>query len=149
MFKKGLLFAVMLTMLTGCGVASTIWKSIKDTYKPYEFLGTDGDKVLVKFVFDSPSSTSVWLAGAFNNWASSASAPKYPEASLDVSPIIPMTIDATTGYWTVTLALKPGRYQYKYVLDAGRVWAPDPNTEHVDDNYGGFNSIIVVIAPNE
>lgn len=147
MKRKLLILPLLMILLSSCGVFSTIWDSIKDRYKPFEFIGTEGDRVLVKFVFDSPSSTEIWLAGAFNNWASSSSSPRYPEASMDLNPVIPMTIDPATGFWTVTVPLKPGRYQYKYVLDAGRVWSPDPNTEHVPDGFGGDNSIIVVIAP--
>ncbi len=140
---------LLIGLLGSCGVFKTVWDSIKDRYKPYEFIGMEGDKVLVKFVFDSPSANEVWLAGQFNNWASSTSSPRYPGAGLDQNPVIPMVRDAATGFWTMTLPLNPGRYQYKYVLDAGRVWQPDPNTEHVPDGFGGDNSIIVVVASGE
>ncbi len=134
---------------SGCAVFKTVWGSIKDRYKPFEFVGMDGDKVLVKFVFDSPSATTVWLAGQFNNWANGENVPKYPDVSLSQGAVIDMKKDSKTGYWTVTIPLAPGRYQYKYVLDAGRVWQPDPNTEHVDDGFGGYNSIIVVVSQSK
>lgn len=145
MFLGVLVFASML-MFSGCEFFNTIWGSIKDRYKPFEFVGQDGDKVLVKFVFDSPSANSIWLAGAFNNWANGESLPRYPQVELSQGAVIDMKIDPGTGYWTTVIPLAPGRYQYKYVLDSGRVWSADPNTEHVDDGFGGHNSIIVVIA---
>jgi len=126
-----------------------IWDSIKDRYKPYEFIGMEGDKVIVKFTFDNPSANEVWLAGQFNGWTADKSKPKYDinTHGSDLSgKLIIMNRDPKTDYWTTTILLAPGRYQYKYVLDAGRVWEQDQNTDQVDDGYGGKNSIIVVIA---
>ncbi len=144
--KKIILFLAAFAFLSSCTLGKTIWNSIRDRYKPYEQVGTDGDKVMVKFVFDSPSSKVVWLAGAFNNWANGESAPRYPDVELSQGAVIDLSIDEKTGYWTTIIPLAPGRYQYKYVLDSGRVWSEDPNTDHVDDGFGGKNSIITVIA---
>jgi hypothetical protein len=45
--------------------------------------------------------------------------------------------------WYVVLRLKPGRYQYKFVVDG--TWMADPeNNLKQADNYGGFNSVAVV-----
>ena len=139
-----ILGGVFLSFGSGCIVAETMWNSIKDRYTPYECVGAEGDKVLVKFVFDSPSSGAVWLAGQFNGWRADVNAPRYPQVPVDQG-VIAMHIDEKTGYWTITIPLSPGRYQYKMVLDEGRVWEPDANTEQTDDNYGGKNSIIIVI----
>jgi 1,4-alpha-glucan branching enzyme len=140
-----ILSALTVLFFSSCAVMGTIWDSIKDRYQPYEFVGEEGDRVLVKFVYDSPSASTVWLAGQFNNWTSDRNAPRFPNAPLEQS-VIEMKIDERTGYWTATVPLAPGRYQYKMVLDEGRVWQEDPNTEHVPDGFGGRNSIIVVVA---
>jgi 1,4-alpha-glucan branching enzyme len=48
------------------------------------------------------------------------------------------------GSWTLTKALSPGRYQYKFVVD-GSNWKEDPNAkETTDDGYGGKNAVMVV-----
>ena len=145
-----LILSAML-MLTSCGgnipILSPIWNSIKDRYKPFEMIGKEGEKVICRFIFDAPSANEVWLAGSFNAWCSDKNAPKYPDADFtQTKAVIPLIRDAKTGYWTAIIPLAPGRYQYKYVLDSGRVWSPDNNTEQVDDGYGGKNSIIIVIA---
>jgi 1,4-alpha-glucan branching enzyme len=137
--------AVSVFFFSSCAVMGTVWESIKDRYQPYEFVGEEGDRVLVKFVFDSPSASTVWLAGQFNGWRDDRNAPRFPNAPLEQS-VIEMKVDERTGYWTATIPLAPGRYEYKMVLDEGRVWQEDPNTEHVPDNHGGRNSIIVVAA---
>ncbi len=56
-----------------------------------------------------------------------------------------MSDDDGDGVWTVTLALEPGRYEYKFVVDGGASWEPDDgNPESVGDNHGGENSVLVV-----
>ncbi len=138
-----LLLIMMAVFLNSCLILDVV----KDRYKPYRFVGEDGDKVLVEFVFDSASARTVWLAGSFNSWASDKNKPAYPAVTLSEGARIPMTVDAKTGYWVVTVPLSPGRYQYKYVLDEGTLWAEDPNTpEHVPDGFGGNNSVIVVVS---
>jgi 1,4-alpha-glucan branching enzyme len=141
----GLLLVVIGFGLGGC-ITDTFWDSIKDRYKPYEFVGVDGDKVLVKFTFDAPSATDVWLSGTFNNWCASASSPKYPDVPLANNVLVKMKQDPKSKYWITTLPLATGRYLYKYVLDAGRVWEQDQNTDTVDDGFGGKNSVIIVIS---
>ncbi|MCC6348195.1 MAG: hypothetical protein IT347_01215 [Candidatus Eisenbacteria bacterium] len=83
----------------------------------------------VVFRFTGAANT-VNLAGEFNAWSTSAD---------------PMT-KAPDGSFTLTKALAPGRYAYKFVVD-GTQWKEDPNAaEFVDDGYGGKNSVVVVGA---
>ena len=148
-YKKLPLFLIagfiMVSLFSGC-LLTTIWDSIKDRYKPFEFVGAEDDKVLVKFTFDSPSASEVWLSGSFNGWTASKSASKFPDVPVGNNVLISLKMDPKTKYWNVTVPLAPGRYQYKYVLDAGRVWQQDQNTDTVDDGFGGKNSIIIVIS---
>ncbi len=81
----------------------------------------------VVFKYAGPGNT-VHLAGEFNSWSTSAD---------------PLTKGAD-GTFTLTKALAPGKYAYKFVIDGG-TWKEDPNaTESVDDGYGGKNSLVVV-----
>ena len=71
------------------------------------------------------------LAGDFNNWR----ARDYP-------------FERSGDSILVQLPLKPGRYEYKLVLN-GDQWIADPAAgDFVMDPYGGRNSILTVQAPN-
>ena len=81
----------------------------------------------VVFEADLPSAGQVFIAGAFNDWSPSADALTKGE----------------DGLWRVTLKLKPGKYEYKFVVDGQ--WMEDPaNPDKVPDPYGGNNSIVTV-----
>jgi glycosidase len=72
---------------------------------------------------------SVSLAGSFNGWN--------PRAE-------PMSGPDEKGTWQAATVLGPGKYQYKFVLDGER-WVHDPlNREKIDDNYGGYNSVLLL-----
>jgi glycosidase len=67
---------------------------------------------------------SVQLAGEFNGWV-----PSRTELKLE------------NGNWVGNILLNPGRYQYQLVRDG--LWTTDPaNKDSVDNNNGGFNSIL-------
>jgi alpha-amylase/alpha-mannosidase (GH57 family) len=84
----------------------------------------------VLFTFDAPGAERVTIAGEFNAWAPAASQMARAEGST----------------WRIVLVLKPGRYEYKFVVD-GSDWHADPdNPLSVPDPYGGRNSFIVVRA---
>lgn len=132
------LMMICLFILSGCSV----WRSIKDRYQPFIIYPEESQgKKKVKFIFDSPSSKTVVLAGQFNNWT-------YEKAKVSenetVNVVIEMEKNKQTGFWEKIIYLAPGKYQYKYVLDGG-TWKYDQNTlEKTDDGFGGYNSIIIV-----
>lgn len=69
---------------------------------------------------------SVYLAGPFNNWSTSAT---------------PMTAGADGRTWTTTVLLAPGEQQYKFVLN-GSEWITDPNAaKNVTVSGGYLNSV--------
>ncbi|MFA4864365.1 MAG: alpha-amylase family glycosyl hydrolase, partial [Bacteroidales bacterium] len=69
---------------------------------------------------------SVRLAAEFNGWT-----PTRTQLKLE------------NGNWTGTFPLNPGRYQYQVVTDDH--WRLDPaNPDSVDNNAGGFNSVMKV-----
>jgi ABC-type transport system substrate-binding protein len=83
----------------------------------------------VEFTYIDPDASRVNLVGDFNNWSATAD-PLYDREG--------------TGRWTIRIPLKPGRYQYKFLVD-GKKWQPDLSNPHeVDDGFGGLNSVIEV-----
>ncbi|MEY2429670.1 MAG: hypothetical protein QOJ40_2555 [Verrucomicrobiota bacterium] len=73
-----------------------------------------------------PGAKTVCVAGSFNEWRPE----KMPLVSLG------------NGRWAGDLTVKPGRYEYLFVVDGQ--WLPDPNAkENVQNPYGGKNSVLV------
>ena len=88
-------------------------------------LVTEEGKVTLQLV--KPGASQVLVAGSFNSWR--------PEAS----PLRPLG----NGRWSGELDVKPGKYEYLFVVDGN--WIPDPNaTESVPDPFGGLNSVLTV-----
>lgn len=81
----------------------------------------------VQLEFTNPSATTVCLAGTFNEWR--------PEAT-------PM-VALGNGRWVKQLALPPGQYEYRLVVDGE--WMCDPLARTTTPNpFGGFNSVLNV-----
>ena len=81
----------------------------------------------VHFELFSPGARQVCIAGTFNNWR--------PETGR-MSP-------EADGKWVRNVALKPGTYEYRFVVDGK--WEPDPNADHTVMNpYGERNSLLTV-----
>lgn len=85
-------------------------------------------KVFVRLVLLQPGARSVSVAGDFNGWNPSQT-----------------KLDRTEGgMWTATIALKPGRYQYMFVID-GKQWIADPlAVEGTGDGFGSQNAVLDV-----
>ncbi|RKX51470.1 MAG: hypothetical protein DRP50_08815, partial [Thermotoga sp.] len=82
---------------------------------------------MVSFYYDNSSAKSVYLAGTFNDWD--------PKA-------IPMKNE--NGEWFVQLKLKPGVYEYRFVVD-GTKWVEDPDAwGRIESGLGGYNSVFVL-----
>jgi 1,4-alpha-glucan branching enzyme len=85
--------------------------------------------VNVGFALFEPDATQVSLCGDFNVWASGATPMKQHDG----------------GHWETTVALAPGRYEYKFLVDGH--WIPDPLAHgHVWNQHGTLNSVIEVRA---
>lgn len=84
--------------------------------------------VLVRLVLLQPDAQSVSVAGDFNGWNPS-------QTPLERS---------DGGVWTATIPLKPGRYQYMFVID-GKQWIADPlAVEEATDGFGARNAVLDV-----
>jgi hypothetical protein len=82
-----------------------------------------------EFILKAPEAKQVLVCGEFNNWQ--------PEAA-------PMKRRAD-GTWETSLTLRPGRYQYKFVVDGN--WIHDPNAKmNVPNEHHSLNSVIEVRA---
>ena len=78
------------------------------------------------FKIFSPHARNVSVAGDFNSWDSGALSAKKD----------------SKGNWAVKIDLKPGRYEYKFVVDGS--WITDPATGAVTNIYGSQNSVVEV-----
>jgi 1,4-alpha-glucan branching enzyme len=82
----------------------------------------------IEFTYEDPEAGKVYLAGEFNEWSPTATKMEKDDQ----------------GTWRVKIMLKPGKYEYKFVVDDAN-WVEDPlNPETVSDPYGGQNSVITV-----
>lgn len=76
----------------------------------------------------------VYAVGTFNNWLLWDKTKKMADKKGD-------------GVYSITLRLKPGRYEYKFFLVTGGKgdWTEDvQNAEKVPNSMGTFNSVLVV-----
>ena len=83
------------------------------------------ETVNVVFRVFQPRARRVSVCGEFNGWS--------PEAN-------PMELQGE-GRWQTVVALKPGQYQYKFVIDGE--WMPDPEAkQNVFNPFGTLNSMV-------
>lgn len=76
----------------------------------------------VRFQCVAPGAQRVFLAGTFNAWDAAAA---------------PMQADQF-GDWHVAMELSPGRYEYKYIVDAE--WCCEPGI--ADGHYVGEGTVL-------
>ncbi|MDD5166621.1 MAG: glycogen-binding domain-containing protein [Candidatus Omnitrophica bacterium] len=80
-----------------------------------------------EFKLYAPKAKKVSLVGTFNNWNTKGLLGKKD----------------SKGNWTVKASLKPGRYEYKFLVDGS--WWNDPSCSNVVANaFGSQNSIVEV-----
>lgn len=86
----------------------------------------------VHVVFRAPTATHVSVVGDFNAWDTHSDA---------------MSRDPVTGLWSHTLALRPGRHVYAFVIDDS-VWMRDPRSPEASDaDFGRPGSVLLVGQP--
>jgi len=91
--------------------------------------GAADENISFKWVF--PNAKQVCIAGSFNHWQPTATPLK----------------NCGDGNWLLELALKPGRYEYRFVVDGK--WMDDPLSYSSSPNpFGGHNSVLVVNVRN-
>lgn len=86
-----------------------------------------GAPPVVALKLRAPAAKEVFVAGSFNGWQVGAT---------------PLRL-AQGGEWLGELKLKPGRYEYLFIVDG--TWLPDPAASEVAPNpFGGWNSVLSV-----
>jgi len=117
---------VVLAVAAGFGVARTI-----DSRAPVPSPAAGATPVMVRLVVLQPEARSVHAVGDFNGW----------------DPMRTSLQQVSSGVWSVTLPLTPGRYEYMFVVD-GQRWVGDPAAvEQADDGFGSRNAVLEVLPP--
>jgi 1,4-alpha-glucan branching enzyme len=113
-----------LVAMSGCGGGVPAWEGGERPEEEPQFV--EGG---VQFSIIETDAKTVHIVGDFNNW----------------SKISDLLYDREgKGLWQITIPLKPGRYEYKFLID-GKKWIPDEgNAERIPDGFGGWNSVITV-----
>ena len=118
---------VVLVAAAGFGVARTMAPWTPLVTPP----STTSVPVLVRLVVLEPDARTVHAVGDFNGW----------------DPMRTALQQVSSGVWTATLPLTPGRYEYMFVVD-GQRWVGDPAAvEQADDGFGSRNAVLEVLAP--
>jgi 1,4-alpha-glucan branching enzyme len=97
----------------------------------------------VVFQFYAPSARFVNVAGDFNRWCGTADGPFDPRIGKMYDDGTNGDRVAGDGIWTLILPLKPGTYQYKYVVD-GTAWYTDPSNPETIQSGPYTNSLLRV-----
>jgi hypothetical protein len=98
-------------------------------HRPASVAASGSTTPVVRFKLCAPLAKQLALVGDFNSWDSHAT---------------PMTRDAATGAWEVSVTLPEGRYLYAFVAD-GKRWLPDPEAPLASpDDFARQNSVLVV-----
>jgi 1,4-alpha-glucan branching enzyme len=82
---------------------------------------------MTQFAFPAPKARQVSLAGDFNSWDTKAGAMhRGPD-----------------GVWHLAVALKPGRYEYRFFAD--QVWCNDPAAQQLAKNSLGTENCVRIV----
>ncbi|KPK98160.1 MAG: hypothetical protein AMJ95_05455 [Omnitrophica WOR_2 bacterium SM23_72] len=80
-----------------------------------------------EFKLYAPQAKRVSVAGSFNNWNTKALSAKRD----------------SRGNWAVKVNLKPGIYEYKFLVDGS--WISDPKcTSYVNNSFGSQNCVLEI-----
>ena len=82
---------------------------------------------LQRFVIYEENAQSAAITGSFTNWEK-----------------VPLTRAGDSGYWHVTLEVKPGEHRYSYIVDGTRQLADPTIATKESDDFGAENSILIV-----
>jgi len=93
------------------------------------FLQKRSSLVVVQFNFRAPQAGSVALVGDFNGWDKG---------------VYRLSDDDKDGIWTTKITLKPGHYQYLFIVN-GKELVADPDAgKYISDGFGKKNSLLIV-----
>jgi hypothetical protein len=107
-----------------CGNAAV---EVKPAIQPVSerFPALEEQEIILKY-FD-PIAREVKVAGNFNDWC----------------PVVTPLENTGAGEWVVSLMLRSGQYEYRFVVDGE--WREDPQaSQRIANPHGGFNSVLLV-----
>jgi 1,4-alpha-glucan branching enzyme len=116
-------------VFAACEILSATAKTQKDIMKKQmkHKNGNGQASHRIRIEFTLPTASEVAIAGTFNDWR--------PDATQMVS--------LGDGRWLKELALSPGVYEYRLVVDGA--WMADPRAGETAPNpFGGVNSVLKV-----
>ena len=112
--------------LTPADEAQVATQSIEGDLVPVANTGQE-PLVLHQFTYYQKGLQSISVVGQFNDWDADSTALK------EVSP----------GVWTVSVALRPGVYEYPFLLH-GKQRVTDPTMPETSNDFGSPNSVVTV-----
>ncbi|MGB3212951.1 MAG: glycogen-binding domain-containing protein [Desulforhopalus sp.] len=115
LFATGLALGAMLLLVRPSADSGPLQSSVANIETPYRFL------------IYRPDVDQAEIVGSFTGW----------------QPISMKRIGAT-GYWSLTVHLGEGEYQYSYLIEGGQHIADPTVPERVKDDFGGENTIITI-----
>ncbi len=83
----------------------------------------------IRLELSQPHANEVFVAGTFNNWQ----AHQNPLTRLG------------NGKWAIDLALAPGRYEYRFVVNGE--WINDPQAKETAPNDFGTQNAVLLVNP--
>lgn len=87
-----------------------------------------GQSGMTVFRLEAPSADTVKLVADFTGW---------DKRPLDLT-------QAEKGVWRLTVALPPGRYAYRFLVDGE--WCDDPACQHCEPNPFGTRNAVIEVA---
>lgn len=131
---KRLILTLLMLGLSGCYFLKYVKPRLPAPYR------VDGG---VLFQFYAPSANFVNVAGDFNRWCGTADGPFNPQIGRMYDDGTHGDKVAGDGIWSTIIPLKPGTYQYKYVVD-GTAWYLDPANPETIQSGPYTNSLLRV-----
>jgi 1,4-alpha-glucan branching enzyme len=87
----------------------------------------DSRRIEAELTCEAPHAARVFVAGDFNRWGAGDLRLRRDQ----------------TGTWKIRLWLKPGRYEYRFIVDGE--WQDEPHaTIRIPNEFGSCNCVLVV-----
>ena len=88
---------------------------------------------IIRFTYSNPEARQVYVTGSFNNWQEHQ---------------LPMADPSGRGVWVALVPVKPGSYEYMFLVDGK--WVSDRFAQsYKDDGFGRKNAILNVSDAHE
>jgi hypothetical protein len=93
----------------------------------------DEKRYVVQFTYVNPGASRVYVAGSFNNWQKDK---------------VSLSRTSEQGVWTGTVILRPGVYEYMFVVD-GQWMVDQLARRYMEDGFGRKNALLYVADDDE